>query len=615
MICLIVYVLTLQPGVTFMDSGELSGALFTFGIPHPTGYPLYLIVGYMVSNLPFGGSPVYKLNLLSAIFSSAAVFVLYFVVYNLVTILNSYKEAKKSKDAKSKQSIILDDISISLLAFFVSIVIGFSRTFWNNATFNEVYPLHSFLISLILLLCFRIFANMAKPVKKDFIFLFVVLGLSFANHMMTVLLIPGILYLFYLQKERSPFTGKLLSSTFFYIVPGLFLYLVLVSRAASQPFFNWSDPENFANLWHHVTGGDYSQIMFGGGSAFSNNIKIFGTSFISEYAIFGSVAGLLGLAIVYKKQKQIFYFLMILIVCSLIYALSYSIRDIEVYFTQVFIIFGLFVAVGIFMLLNFLGGAKPQMKIIAIGSILVVFGIYYSYSYNNNSANYVIEDLTINTLNSIEPNAVYLTYDWGYTYPAALYYQQGEHKRQDVKIFNVKFLSVPWYLENIRKYYPDVYSACSSEIEDYLKVYSAGDAKSKAMALSNLVKAFLLKCSQKFPFYVSIDFLINKEIKPMLGGMEFIPWGLVYKNVRSAEYNSNAGTESLNFTFRPFTADTPDKQKVYSTLAGMYFETGFYHYKNKNNALALKFAEKSLSINNNFADALNLKNKILSEPK
>lgn len=618
-ICLVLYIITLQPGVTFMDSGELGGALYTFGVPHPTGYPLYLLIGFIVSNLPIGESPIYRLNLLSAVFSSAAVFVFYFVFYNFIAIFSSAKSAVKEKQKSKKDAnpaVPIDESGINLIAFFTALILGVSKTFWGSATFIEVYPLHELFFAVIIWLCLKIYINSAKPEKKYFVYLFLVLGFSFANHMTTVLIIPAIVYILFLQKSKSQIAGKMISSSLIFIIPGILLYALLVIRASAKPFFNWSDPQNFSNLWHHVSGGDYSQMMFSGGSVFINNIKLFGAGFINEFAIAASLAGLFGLFLSFKTQKQLFTFGVILMLTSLLYALNYSIRDIEVYFIQFNLTLALFIACGIYYISSKLASSNPKSAIIAAGAALVLFGGYYNYSANINSSNYAVEDYTLASLNTVEQNAVFFTYDWGFTYPAALYYQQAENKRLDVKVFNAKFLAGNWYLENIKKYYPDVYAVISKEAEDYMRVNPSGDERSRALALNNLIKAFTSKIPRNFPMYLSADVVISKEVMPFFQKQNLVPYGLTYKFVENtAGYLPLAGTDVLNYNFRKMSEDTPDEKKLLTITCGMLYETAFYHYTHKNNELALKFLDKSLSLNGNFTDAVNLKNKILTEKK
>ena len=65
-IAAVVYVRTLLPGVSFGDWAESELLLSRLGILHPTGYPLYSIVGWFFSLIPFE-SVAWRANLLSAV--------------------------------------------------------------------------------------------------------------------------------------------------------------------------------------------------------------------------------------------------------------------------------------------------------------------------------------------------------------------------------------------------------------------------------------------------------------------------------------------------------------------------------------------------------------------
>ncbi|MGH2574253.1 MAG: protein O-mannosyl-transferase family, partial [Ignavibacteria bacterium] len=79
-IVLYVYTLTLAPTVYFIDSGELSAVASTLGIAHPTGYPLFTLIGYLFTKLPVSSSEVYKLNLMSALFCAVSIFIFFFLI-------------------------------------------------------------------------------------------------------------------------------------------------------------------------------------------------------------------------------------------------------------------------------------------------------------------------------------------------------------------------------------------------------------------------------------------------------------------------------------------------------------------------------------------------------
>ncbi len=624
-ISLVVYIITLNPTVTFMDSGELAAACATFGIPHPTGYPLYLVIGFLFSKLPFSASPVYNLNLLSAVMSAAAVVVFFYCLILFVDLLREIKPVKQRQQNKQKKQkneqpeYRRSEAEIVLIAFFSSLVFAFSRTFWLNADTIEVYPLHTLFIIIIIFFCLKIFSDLKAENKKIWILLFVFLGLSFANHMTTIFLLPGIVFVFYIQYRANPIYTKSVTSAAIYIIPGLLLYIILFIRASAQPYLNWSDPSNFSNFMHHVTGGDYSQLMFSASSVFAHNSGLFFSSVLSEFAIASGIIAVIGLISVYFKNKNLFYFLLILIVSCLLYSLNYNIRDVLVYFILVYVVLGITFAAGLIRLLDYLVKNINLEKnvfaaTIVLGLVLAGWSFKFNYTADNNSSNYAVEDITLNALNQVKPNAIIMSFDWGYIYPASIYYQQVGKVREDVKVFNVKFLSVSWYLDMIKKYYPDIYENCKPEIESYLP--AIGNESTAPSKLSALVKAFIVKNNAKYPFYMTYDFAYSKEIRQLITDYLIIPDGFLYRLVnKNAPYDSTAGMNSLDMKFRKYEPDTDEKEKTYIFTAGVYYDNAVYHNNHKNSRLALKFLDKAIELRSDFKEAAALKSQILDGTK
>src|SRR4029453_14995991 len=65
------------------DSGELAAAVHVVGIPHPPGYPLYVLLGKLFSVLAPVGKPAVRLNVFSAVCSGASVT---FLCWPLITL-------------------------------------------------------------------------------------------------------------------------------------------------------------------------------------------------------------------------------------------------------------------------------------------------------------------------------------------------------------------------------------------------------------------------------------------------------------------------------------------------------------------------------------------------
>ena len=70
-----IYGATLLRGVASFDTAEMQTVPAVLGIAHPTGYPLWTLVGFVWTKLMFFATPALAMNVLSATFfaSSASV--------------------------------------------------------------------------------------------------------------------------------------------------------------------------------------------------------------------------------------------------------------------------------------------------------------------------------------------------------------------------------------------------------------------------------------------------------------------------------------------------------------------------------------------------------------
>src|SRR5512139_3231543 len=100
------YLFTLVPSALPADNGEFQLVAWKLGIAHPPGYPLYTIVGWLLSR--FFAAPAFALNLLS-------------------TILAAITLAIVSRTVRT----LTGSITAGILA---AALLGVSTTFWAQAT-------------------------------------------------------------------------------------------------------------------------------------------------------------------------------------------------------------------------------------------------------------------------------------------------------------------------------------------------------------------------------------------------------------------------------------------------------------------------------------------------
>jgi len=303
-----VYIMTLAPTVWFIDSGELAAVATTLGIAHPTGYPLFTIVGHIFTLLPIGSSEIYRLNLMSAFFCSLGIFMFYMLVKFFMengTIAEDKQAAKqpKSKNTKSPAAVVKEkvtavpDIIVYTVSGFAALVLAFSKTYWAAANSVEVYPLHVFFLSTLMLVFMKaVFSTKRNENEGSFItlnkyyliFAFL-LGLSFTNHLTTILLAPACLTLFFYtnvyDKQRL---YKLLGFMAVCFIIGFSVYLYLPIRANMNPTFIWGNPYNFERFYWHVTGKQFSVWIFSAKGSIPAFLLLTGTTV--GLAVYGLVS-------------------------------------------------------------------------------------------------------------------------------------------------------------------------------------------------------------------------------------------------------------------------------------------------------------------------------------
>jgi len=217
---LVLYLITLAPTVGEHDTFEFQVLSYELGIAHPTGYPLYILLGKLFTFLP-RGSVAYRVNLSSALFAAATVVVLYSIVYHL-----------------TRQR------SASALA---ALTFGFSYSFWSQAVVAEVYALNALFVALTSYLLLRCFHRTSAQTMRQGAFLMqqsvsdilherrvliyatsFIYGLSLTHHRTMLLLAPAIITYVLLNRSRFLFRLRHIVLSFITVtlpLVGIHLYI------------------------------------------------------------------------------------------------------------------------------------------------------------------------------------------------------------------------------------------------------------------------------------------------------------------------------------------------------------------------------------------------------
>ncbi len=477
---LIIYLLTLAPDVIQIDAGELAAVQATAGIAHPTGYPSFTVIGYLFSKLPIFSTVIYRLNFLALLFCLIGVLIslrMYmqlahgFTMQGIRSASSREKTKKKQKQAHSNAPAAAPPESFSSLTVIIASVVAtlflaFSKTFWFQSTSVEVYSLHILYLSILLFLLVKarmVFESGGKNDKYWYVFA-IALAFAFSNHLTTLLILPGTAYLFFTERKFSKKSFLFLTKMIGIFLPVLLAwYAYLPLRSSASPVLNWGNPQDWEYLMRHISGKQYQVWIFSSFDSAGKQFTYFINNLSAEYTI-GFIPVVAGLYVTYRYNKNRFFFFLINIVATVLYAINYDISDIDSYFLLAYISMGAFGVFGAGYLIHLAGKKNLHTGLAATGlALAIILHIGITFLKNDQSNTLVFRNYTRAVLETAEKEAIILSYQWDYFISASYYYQFVEGVRKDVAIVDKELLRRSWYYNQLETAYPWVMQPISTE--------------------------------------------------------------------------------------------------------------------------------------------------------
>ncbi len=339
-LALLAYGLTLAPGVLPGDAGEFQFVPWLAGVAHPTGYPLYCVVGWVWSHLLPWGTVAWRMNLLSAVFGALAAALTY-------------------PTARRFLARTHPDLSLSaarLVGFLAALTFTVTPTLWSQAVQAEVYTLHALFTVALLYVC------LAPGIRLWLAAL--LFGLSLAHHSTTLLLLPGLGLYTWLEHGRALRDLRRLAPAFLLIILPLGLYLYLPLRAPHTPYLNLSlSPERTLALYDNTLRGLVEFVQggpFGGSVDFSVNLverlSMTARLLVAEIGWPGVILALVGLVwLIHARRWRILALTTPIYAAVVGFNLVYLIGDIYVLFIPSYLLAVLWAAAGVATVARYAG--------------------------------------------------------------------------------------------------------------------------------------------------------------------------------------------------------------------------------------------------------------------
>lgn len=601
----IIYLKTLAPSVTFIDSGELAAVASTLGIAHPTGYPLFTLLGWVFSRLPIAPEEIVRLNIMAALFCAIGVYFFYHLVYFVLTGVFGRSSVLKF----SKKGIF--PVAVRVSSAGAALLLAFSETYWSQAVSVEVYSLHVVFLSLITLCLFKavfqeqlIREEEARPSDVWWYLFATTLGLSFANHMTTVLLAPGFLFLYFATQGFGEGSWKRILRMAIPFLIGISVYLYLPLRASRKPAMNWGDPSTLEKFIWHWTGKQYRVWIFSSTEAAGRQFQYFISSLSFEFAHVGLLLALVGLVVLWRGNRKIALGFLLLFVGCILYSINYDIHDIDSYFLLAYLCIALLAAVGLLWFFRWLSDTVNTNVAIAGCLALSLSTCVLHYEKTDETKNHLVEDYTKNMFASVQQNALVLSFQWDYWVSASFYYQLVRNYRTDVAVVDKELLRRSWYFKQLELHYPWLIEHSRSEVDAFLKeLYKFEhdlpyDTRTIEAGYVEMVRSFITKNINARPVYVTT------EIEPeFTAGMQRVPEGLA---LRVYADSLKHGMREVQFEFRPFGRQGRLEDALVNLYSTACNARGVFWLQAGNIDSARTAFRKALQFNPNSTDARNL---------
>ena len=449
-----VYWLTLAPGLTWahhgIDGGELITAVYTHGLPHPPGYPLYRLFSSWFARLPLG-TIAYRFNLFSALTTAlAAGFV----------ALTSYQSRLLSlTDERTANGMGITAVATGLTFAFASLV-------WGQATITEVYGL-----ALLLLAAFL----WALLTQRPPWLIGLLLGLSITAQLTAWFLLPLALALSPRRCWQALLGALLL---------GLLPLALLPWLASPDSPIVWGDPATPGGWWWVVSGQLYRGYAFAlPQHELPARLTAWLPVWFSQFTWAGIPLIVAGVALLAEGQRRTAYWLAGTAVLYLVFALTYLPDDAIVQTLPAWLLVSLL-----------LGPAYQRLSFLAPGLPLILLLI--NFSGQNLRADQQVRVRAEALLPAIPANAIVET-PGDPTIFALWYFQHVEGQRPDVVLVDEHLFAFEWYRKRLAQQNPALSGLNQPDVAVFQVLNEAKRPYCRASINTHLDNLYTLTCSEE----------------------------------------------------------------------------------------------------------------------
>ncbi|MFA4862644.1 MAG: DUF2723 domain-containing protein [Bacteroidales bacterium] len=220
LIAFIVYLLTLEPTASWWDCGEYIATAYKLQVGHPPGAPTFQIFGKFFSLFAFGNTSnvAMMINSMSAFSSALTILFLFWTI----TLLG--RKLIKAEEGFSLNQVI----TLFGSAFVGAMAFTFSDSFWFSASEGEVYAMSSAFTAITFwaILKWEVVADDKHSLRWLILIAFLI-GLTIGIHLLNLLAIPAITFVYYFRKYKPTNKGMMMAGLVSIVILAVMMYFFI----------------------------------------------------------------------------------------------------------------------------------------------------------------------------------------------------------------------------------------------------------------------------------------------------------------------------------------------------------------------------------------------------
>lgn len=406
-VSLAVYVRTMCRTIYVGDSGELAAAVHVLGIPHPPGYPLYVLLGKLFSVLVPAGRPALRLNLFSAVCASAS------SVFLFLTLV---------------------DLGVGACAAAgAALGWAFSASLWSQSGIARVYALGAMLSTLTTWMACKWYL---EPSQTHWLLAAAfAVGLGLANHTVAGAHVPAVVGLVAIREPRLLLDPLLWLQVIACGLPGVLLYFTWIPlRARSAPPVNWGNIRSLAGLRRFLARKEYWQHRWVRSPAQLAKVILFYTRRVRrEFGFVGAAAIVVGVPIISTNAPALAVMCGILVGLTALSMIAHARREDIFHWTRYMITAWLALCIPLafgwqWMLGAFPNPLRPYMAFLP--ALVVLAG---QFRRQDLSQHRYADEYSRRILEHLPENATLIAQDDNVVFPL-MYLKYAEGLRPDVRL-------------------------------------------------------------------------------------------------------------------------------------------------------------------------------------